>query len=48
MSEDLQLVLLLSGFIGLVMLFAQLKLFSIDATLGEITNKLEHLERNDA
>jgi hypothetical protein len=33
---DNAVVLLLLGLIGLIMLFAQLKLFSIDSTLREI------------
>lgn len=46
MTKDIQLVLLLGGFIGLVLLFAQLKLFSIDAPLREISKKFEHLDRD--
>jgi hypothetical protein len=38
---DNSMVLLLVGFISLVMLFAQLKLFSIDSTLKEILSELQ-------
>jgi hypothetical protein len=37
---DNTLALLLVGFISLVMLFAQLKLFSIDTSLKEILSEL--------
>ena len=40
MNDLSSIALLLYAFIGLVLLFAQLKLFSIDATLKEIQRDL--------
>src|ERR1700680_1063362 len=45
MNENSPLVLLFVGFISLVMLFAQLKLFSIDATLKEVLRALRDQKR---
>jgi hypothetical protein len=43
--EDNALALLLFGFIGLVLMFAQLKLFSIDSSLKRIVELLEREAR---
>lgn len=42
---DNSLVFLLVGFVSLVMLFAQLKLFSIDSTLKEILDELRKQQK---
>ena len=41
MTDSATLILALYIFIGLVLIFAQLKLFSIDASLKKILRKLE-------
>jgi hypothetical protein len=46
--EGNTLALLLSSVIGLVLMFAQLKLFSIDSSLRRIVELLERQERQQS
>jgi hypothetical protein len=47
LKMDSSVVLMLVGFVSLVMLFAQLKLFSIDSTLKAILQALQDQKRRD-